>query len=76
MSFTVKLPQIGFSMSEGTLTEWLVKDGDTVKEGDPIYSLESDKSVQEVESPASGVIRLIAQTGQTYQVDDTLAEIS
>ena len=76
MSFTVVLPQIGFSMSEGTLTEWLVADGATVREGDPIYALESDKSVQEVESPAAGVLKILAEPGKTYQVGDVLAEIS
>lgn len=76
MSFTVTLPQIGFSMNEGMLTEWLVKDGDTVKTGDPLYSLESEKSVQEVESPASGVVRILVEPGIVYPVGHILAEIT
>ena len=63
-------------MSEGVLTEWLVKDGDSVKEGDEILTIENDKSVQEIESPATGVIRLLADEGQTYPVDTVLAEIN
>lgn len=59
MATEVLVPKIGFSMAEGTLTEWLVEDGATVAEGQPIYALESDKSVNEVESPASGVLKIL-----------------
>lgn len=46
----------------------MVKDGDTVKEGDPLFTLEADKSTNEVEAPASGVVRIQSETGETYQV--------
>jgi pyruvate/2-oxoglutarate dehydrogenase complex dihydrolipoamide acyltransferase (E2) component len=61
MATEVTVPKIGFSMSEGVLTEWLVADGATVEEGQAIYALESDKSVNEVESPAAGVIKILVQ---------------
>ena len=61
MTIDVLVPKIGFSMAEGTLTEWLVDDGATVSEGQPIYSLESDKSINEVEAPASGVLKILVQ---------------
>lgn len=75
MATEVLLPKIGFSMNEGVLAEWLVADGGEAKEGEPLYALESDKSTQEVESPASGTLRIIAQAGETYQVGDVLAMI-
>lgn len=75
MAIPVTLPKIGFSMNEGVLAEWLVEDGATVSEGQPIYSLESDKSTNEVESPASGTIRILGQIGETYEVGTVLAEI-
>jgi pyruvate/2-oxoglutarate dehydrogenase complex dihydrolipoamide acyltransferase (E2) component len=75
MTVRLQLPQIGFSMSEGTLTEWLVKTGDRVRDGQPIYSVESDKSVNEVEAPSSGVITILAEPGKLYQVGDLLGEI-
>lgn len=75
MSTQVLLPKIGFSMNEGTLSEWLVADGETVTEGQVLYALESDKSVQEIEAPASGTLKIIAQVGEVYQVGDVLAEI-
>ncbi|MGV6807347.1 MAG: biotin/lipoyl-containing protein [bacterium] len=76
MTTKVTLPKLGMAMSEGVLSEWLVKDGDTVSEGQVIYSIENDKSVQEIESPASGVIKIIAEEGETYPVDAVLAEIA
>lgn len=75
MAMELLLPKIGFSMTEGVLAEWLVADGDTVKEGQAIYALESDKSTQEVEAPASGVIRITSTIGETYQVGDILGAI-
>jgi Pyruvate/2-oxoglutarate dehydrogenase complex, dihydrolipoamide acyltransferase (E2) component, and related enzymes len=75
MSTQVLLPKIGFSMDEGTLTEWLVADGTQVIEGQPIYSLESDKSVNEVNAPASGTLKILAKTGEVYKVGQVLGEI-
>jgi pyruvate/2-oxoglutarate dehydrogenase complex dihydrolipoamide acyltransferase (E2) component len=69
------LPKIGFSMNEATLAEWMVNDGATVTQGQPLYALESDKSVQEVESPASGTLKIIAKVGDVYAVGAVLAEI-
>ncbi|AJR23285.1 MULTISPECIES: biotin/lipoyl-containing protein [Sphingobium] len=75
MAVEVLLPKIGFSMNEGTLAEWLVEDGGQAVEGQPLYALESEKSTQEVESPASGTLRIIAQIGETYEVGTLLATI-
>lgn len=54
MSTSLTIPKLQMSSTEGTLAEWLVADGSTVEEGQAIYSLETDKSVQEIEAPASG----------------------
>jgi len=71
----VLLPKIGFSMNEGTVAEWLAADGAQVTEGQPLYSLEADKSTNEVDSPASGTLRIIAAVGETYEVGAVLATI-
>jgi pyruvate/2-oxoglutarate dehydrogenase complex dihydrolipoamide acyltransferase (E2) component len=71
----VFLPQLGFSMEEGKLVEWLVPDGAAVSEGEPIYSIEGDKAVQEIEAPATGVIKLIASADEIYPVGTLLCEI-
>ena len=75
MAVEVLLPKIGFSMNEGTLAEWLVADGGEAVEGQPLYALESEKSTQEVESPATGTLKIIAQIGETYEVGTLLATI-
>ena len=75
MSVEIKIPQIGFSMLEGTLVEWLVPDGAQVQEGAPLYTLELDKAVQEVTSPAAGKLKVHAAVGQVYPVGALLGEI-
>lgn len=75
MSVEVRIPQIGFSMQEGTLVEWLVPDGGKVESGAALYTLELDKSVQEVSAPASGTLKIHAGTGQVYAVGALIAEI-
>lgn len=75
MSTEVRIPSIGFSTQEATLTEWLVDDGATVEKGQLLYTLELDKSVQEVESPAAGTLKIIAETGEMYDIGTLIAEI-
>lgn len=75
MATEVVLPKLGFSMNEGQIAEWLVADGATVKEGDPLFLLETDKSTNEVEAPASGVLHIEAETGETYEVGTVIGYI-
>jgi pyruvate carboxylase len=75
MATDILLPKLGFSMTEAQIAEWLVEDGADVKEGDPLYSLEADKSTNEVEAPASGTLRIIAEVGETYEVGTVLGRI-
>lgn len=75
MTTEVLLPKIGFAMNDAVLSQWLVADGERVAAGQPLYSIESDKSVQEIEAPASGTLRILAQIGETYLVGTVLAEI-
>lgn len=75
MPFQVTIPKIGFAMNEGELSEWLAEDGAQVAEGQPLYSLEADKSTNEVDSPATGKLKIIGQVGETYEVGTVIAEI-
>lgn len=75
MATEILLPKLGFSMTEGEIAEWLVADGDHVTEGDPLFLLEADKSTNEVEAPASGILRIIAEAGETYEVGTILGTI-
>lgn len=75
MATEILLPKIGFSMNEGTLAEWMAEDGAQVTEGQPLYALESDKSTNEVDAPATGTLRIHATVGETYEVGTVLGVI-
>ena len=56
MSQIVKMPQLGETVTEGTILSWLVKVGDSVQEDDPIVEISTDKVDTEVPSPFSGIV--------------------
>jgi pyruvate dehydrogenase E2 component (dihydrolipoamide acetyltransferase) len=58
MPINITLPRLGWSMEEGKFLAWLKKDGDFIKEGDPLFTLESDKAAQEVEAIDSGLLHI------------------
>jgi pyruvate dehydrogenase E2 component (dihydrolipoamide acetyltransferase) len=70
MAREVRLPQLGETMGEGTVVNWLVKPGSEVKKGEVIFEVETDKATLEVESPADGVVKhILVQAGQTVPVN-------
>lgn len=76
MSTTLTIPKLQMSATEGTLAEWLVEDGEIVEAGQPIYSLETDKSVQEIEAPEAGKLTQKVAAGETYPVGTEIGEIT
>jgi pyruvate/2-oxoglutarate dehydrogenase complex dihydrolipoamide acyltransferase (E2) component len=60
----VILPQYGMGMTEASVTRWLKKEGDKVKEGEVLVEVETAKSVNEITAPASGVLELIYVSAQ------------
>jgi pyruvate/2-oxoglutarate dehydrogenase complex dihydrolipoamide acyltransferase (E2) component len=75
MSTSLTIPRLEMAMTEGVLAEWLVADGAQVKEGDPIYVIETGKAVQEIQAPASGRLMHKAHAGATYLVGTDIGEI-
>ncbi|MGH7813199.1 MAG: biotin/lipoyl-containing protein, partial [Candidatus Binataceae bacterium] len=76
MAVEVIMPQMGESVVEGTVTKWLVKVGDSVREDQPLCEISTDKVDTEIPSPGAGVIvRLVAAEGQTLAVGALLAVI-
>lgn len=75
MSTQVLLPKLGFSVNEAALVEWLVPDGGPVTRGQLLYTLESEKSVQEIEAPTDGRLKILKQAGETYEVGTIIGEI-
>lgn len=75
MAIPVTLPRQGWSMEEAVFVEWLKKDGDEVCTGDPVYSVETDKAVQAIESLDAGILRLVSNSpkpGDTVRLTDVL----
>ncbi len=75
MSTPLTIPRLEMAMTEGVLAEWLVADGAQVTEGDPIYTLETGKAVQEIQAPVSGRLLQKARPGETYPVGTDIGEI-
>lgn len=76
MATKVTLPQTGEGVIEATVTKWLKKEGDQVKEYDPLVEINTDKVDTEVPSPASGVVlKILTQEGVAAPVNSTLAWI-
>src|SRR6476660_9365993 len=59
MPVLVKMPKWGLMMKAGTVTEWLRAEGDAVSAGEPLFVVETDKAVNDVEAPGDGVLRRI-----------------
>jgi len=65
----VILPVLGETMNEGTIVEWLKKEGDAVERGEVLFMVETDKATLEMEAPAQGFLRqIVVPTGQTVPV--------
>ena len=76
MAFEVKMPQLGLTMEEGTVTRWVKQEGDAVKAGDVILEITTDKLTSEVESEYDGVLlKIVAQEGEDIPVKGLLAYI-
>ena len=73
----IKVPPLGESIVEATVSRWLKKEGDAVVAGDTLVELETDKITVEVPALAAGVLtKLAAKEGQVVRVDELLGEIA
>lgn len=71
MPHEITVPRLGWSMEEGVFVEWLKRDGDPVEVGDPLFALEGEKAIQEIEALERGVLRIPAngpKGGETVRV--------
>lgn len=76
MAIEIKVPRLGWSMEEGTFIEWLKREGQTVQAGEPLFAIEGDKAIQEIEAIGSGILRIAPdapENGETVRVGVTLA---
>jgi pyruvate dehydrogenase E2 component (dihydrolipoamide acetyltransferase) len=73
----VVMPQMGVSVSEGTITKWLKSEGEEVAADESLLEISTDKVDTEVPSPAAGVVQqILAQEGETVSVGTKIAVIS
>ncbi|ADD43850.1 2-oxoglutarate dehydrogenase, E2 component, dihydrolipoamide succinyltransferase [Stackebrandtia nassauensis] len=76
MPVSVTMPALGESVTEGTITQWLKKEGDTVEVDEPLLEVSTDKVDTEIPSPAAGVLtRIVAAEDETVEVGAELAVI-
>jgi len=74
VSIRVQMPMLGLTMTEGSITKWLKREGDFVRKGEPLFEVETDKALAEVEAPAEGVLlKIIARESRPIEVGAVVA---
>lgn len=75
MAEEIRIPKLGMSATEVTLSEWMFGDGEQVAKGDIIYTAETDKTTVEIEAQTTGTIRPTGEEGVKYKVGDVIGTI-
>lgn len=75
MATEIRIPKIGMSATEMTLSEWMFGDGEQVTAGETLYTVETDKTTQEIEAQASGTLRVAGVEGEVYAVGTLIGMI-
>lgn len=75
MALEIKIPQVGESITEVTIAQWLKADGEYVEQDEIIVEVETDKATQEFPAEASGILRIKAEEGETVEIGAIIAEI-
>jgi 2-oxoglutarate dehydrogenase E2 component (dihydrolipoamide succinyltransferase) len=75
MAVAIKVPPVAESIVEGVLAQWLKKEGELVHEDEPLFELETDKATQAIPAPATGVLHIATQEGQTVSVGAEVGRI-
>src|SRR3712207_1711100 len=72
----ITLPQVGESVTEATVLEWLKQEGERVEAGEPLVEVSTDKVDTEIPAPSSGTLtKILVQPDSTVNVGDPLGEI-
>jgi pyruvate dehydrogenase E2 component (dihydrolipoamide acetyltransferase) len=76
MAYEFKFPDIGEGLTEGEIVRWLVKEGDEIKEGQPLVEVETDKALAEIPSPRTGVVlKILAREKEIVKVGQVIVVI-
>ncbi len=77
MAYEVRMPVLSQSMIQGTVVEWLIKEGEKVEKGAVLVVVESDKATHELEAPQSGILRkILVEAGREVDVNAPIAVIT
>lgn len=71
----LKIPEVGESVQEALLAQWLKRDGEPVRKDDVVFVIETDKVTLEISAPADGVLRILVPEGQTVKVGAVVGRI-
>ena len=76
MASELTMPQLGLTMTEGIVSQWLKQEGDVVRKGDCVVEVETDKISNSIESPVDGILlKIVAQEGEVLPVKGILGYI-
>lgn len=76
MTYQIKVPAVGESITSGTISTWHKKEGDIVAVGDLLFTLETDKVSTEINAQEAGVLKLLVAEGAEVKIGEVVAEIS
>lgn len=68
MAIDIKVPSVGESITEGTITRWFKKDGEILRNMEPAFELETEKATTDVPAPAGGLLRILVPEGSTVAI--------
>ena len=75
MAVNIVVPSFGESITEGTVSQWLKKEGEAVQKDDILLEVESEKATQGIPSPAAGVLHIQAKEGTRIEVGGVIGSI-
>ena len=75
MTFEVRIPTLGESVTEGVIVRWAKQDGEAVKPDDVLLELETDKASMELPAERAGVLRIVKAAGEKVAVGELVARI-
>src|SRR5271166_963906 len=75
MAVNIVVPSVGESITEGTIAQWLKKDGDAVRADEPVFELETEKATTSVAAPSSGRLVITVPQGQTVKIGQVVGRV-
>ena len=76
MKATLKLPRISMNMEEGTIRQWRKRPGESFRQGEILYDIETEKATLEVEAPCDGMlVEILVPNGETAEVGAAVCRI-